>query len=102
MWPVLSVGVLCRPKALGLRAFKVVPKGLHPKAALRRRTLWMVKRSALVVLFPENPYDRDWGPGSRLVFRSYFVLLPRSVSTTIGLCKPMPPVSTMEEPLLSG
>ncbi len=57
-------------QALGLRAYKVVPEGLHPKAALRRRTLWMVKRCSLVVLFPESPYDGEWGPGSHLVFRS--------------------------------
>ena len=57
-------------RALGLTAFKVVPEGLHPKAALRRRTLWMVKRCSLVVLFPESPFDGKWGPGSRLVFRA--------------------------------
>jgi len=57
-------------RSMGLRAYKVVPEGLHPKAALRRRTLWMVKRSSLVVLFPESPYDGKWGPGSHLVFRA--------------------------------
>ena len=57
-------------RAQGLRAYKVVPEGLHPKAALRRRTLWMVKRCSLVVLFPESPYDGEWGPGSKLVFRA--------------------------------
>ena len=30
----------------------------------------MVKRSALVVLFPESPFDGIWGSGSHLVFRS--------------------------------
>ena len=40
------------------------------RAALARRTLWLVKRSSLVVLFPERPADRQWGPGSRLAYRS--------------------------------
>ena len=31
---------------------------------------WLVKRSSLVVLFPERPADRQWGPGSRLAYRS--------------------------------
>ena len=63
-----------RVKALsnyGLFASKVVPEGLSVKAALRRRTLWLVKRSCMVILFPENPFDNfSWGKGSRLVFRS--------------------------------
>ena len=67
---------------MGLRAFKVVPEGLHPKAALRRRTLWMVKRCSLVVLFPESPYDGKWGLGSHLVFRaSMYHLKPVFVVT---------------------
>ena len=48
----------------------MVPEGIPPRAALARRTLWLVKRSSLVVLFPERPADRQWGPGSRHVFRS--------------------------------
>ena len=40
------------------------------RAALARRTLWLVKRSSLVVLFPERPADRQWGSGSRLAYRS--------------------------------
>ena len=59
-----------RAQGRGLCAQVVVPEGLHPKAALRRRTLWMVKRSGLVVLFPESPFDGVWGPGSHLVFRA--------------------------------
>ena len=43
---------------------------LSPKAALRRRTLWLVKRSCLVVLVPEDPTTGQWGRGSRLVFRA--------------------------------
>ena len=38
-------------------------------AALHRRTVWMVTRCALVVLFPEGR-DGSWGPGSRLVLRT--------------------------------
>ena len=55
---------------LGLSAEVVVPENLPPKAALHRRTLWMVKRSSLAVLFPQNPMDGSWGKGSQLVFRA--------------------------------
>ena len=55
----------------GLFASKVVPDSLSPKAALRRRTLWLVKRSCMVMLFPENPFDNlSWGKGSSLVFKA--------------------------------
>jgi hypothetical protein len=54
----------------GLTSCWVVPEGLSPKAALRRRTLWLVKRACLAVLFPEDPCTGQWGPGSRLVFRA--------------------------------
>jgi len=54
----------------GLTSCWVAPAGLSPKAALRRRTLWLVKRCCLAVLFPEDPYSGQWGPGSRLVFRA--------------------------------
>lgn len=54
----------------GLASCWVVPPGLSPKAALRRRTLWLVKRCCLAVLFPEDPYSGQWGPGSRLVYRT--------------------------------
>ena len=57
-------------RSQGLFAQVGVPPGVPPKVALARRTLWMVKRSALVVLFPETPGTRTWGPGSKLVFRS--------------------------------
>ena len=59
-----------RCRAEGLFASTVVPEGIPPKAALARRTLWLVKRSSVVVLFPERPTDGQWGPGSRHVFRS--------------------------------
>ena len=59
-----------RCRAEGLFASAVVPEGIPPRAALARRTLWLVKRSSLVVLFRERPADRQWGPGSRLAYRS--------------------------------
>ena len=55
-----------RCRAEGLFASAVVPEGIPPNAALARRTLWLVKRSSLVGLFPERPADRQWGSGSRL------------------------------------
>ena len=54
----------------GLFASVVVPEGLSPAAALRRRTLWMVKRAELVVLFPDDPLTGRWGRGSTLAFRA--------------------------------
>ena len=54
----------------GLFASVVVPDGLSSVAALRRRTLWMVKRAELVVLFPDDPLTGRWGRGSTLAFRA--------------------------------
>jgi hypothetical protein len=54
----------------GLFASCVVPHGIPPKAALARRTLWMVKRASLIVLFPDNPENGRWGKGSTLVFNA--------------------------------
>src|SRR6056297_1284225 len=54
----------------GLFASVVVPDGLSRAAALRRRTLWMVKRAELVVLFPDDPLTGRWGRGSTLAFRA--------------------------------
>ena len=54
----------------GLFASLVVPQGLSPAAALRRRTLWMVKRSVLLFLFPDDPATGKWGRGSRLAYRA--------------------------------
>ena len=54
----------------GLFASVVVPDGLSPAAALRRRTLWMVKRAALLLLFPDDPMSGRWGRGSSLAFRA--------------------------------
>ena len=52
----------------GLTASVVVPDGLSAAAALRRRTLWMVKRSVLLILFPDDPTAGHWGKGSRLAY----------------------------------
>ncbi len=49
----------------GIPAFAVVPQGLSPAAALHRRTVWLVRRCGLLVLFPA-----DWGRGSTLAFRT--------------------------------
>ena len=49
----------------GILAFTVVPAGLSPAAALHRRTVWMVRRCGLLVLFPS-----EWGKGSTLAFRT--------------------------------
>jgi hypothetical protein len=54
----------------GLFASVVVPDGLSRAAALRRRTLWMVKRAEFIVLFPDDPLTGRWGRGSRLAFRA--------------------------------
>jgi len=54
----------------GLIATKVVPDNLPPKAALHRRTVWMAKRCAMLLLFPENPTTGKWGKGSTLAFET--------------------------------
>ncbi len=53
-----------------LAACLLAPPDLSPAAALRRRTLWLVKRCCLAVLFPTDPTTGRWGPGSRLVYRA--------------------------------
>ena len=53
-----------------LLAVTVVPVGLSPAAALHRRTVWMVRRSSVLVVFPENPNNGRWGRGSSLAFRT--------------------------------
>ena len=57
-----------RCRAEGLFASAVMPEGIPANAALARRTLWLVKRSSLVVLFPERPADRQWGPARGTCF----------------------------------
>ena len=61
---------VCSSESRGLFASVVVPDGLSRAAALRRRTLWMVKRAEFVVLFPDDPLTGRWGRGSTLVFRA--------------------------------
>jgi hypothetical protein len=54
----------------GLFASCVVPFGISPKAAPVRRSLWMVKRASLVVLFPDDPKTGEWGKGSSITFKT--------------------------------
>jgi hypothetical protein len=54
----------------GLLATNVVPENLPPKAALHRRTVWMVKRCCMVLLFPGDPATGRWGKGSILAFKT--------------------------------
>ena len=49
-------------------ALTVVPAGLSPAAALHRRTVWLVRRASLLVLFPLDPLTGAWGKGSNLAF----------------------------------
>ena len=53
-----------------LVAYSVVPPGLSPSSALHRRTVWVVRRCGLLVLFPVNPTTGFWGKGSTLAFRT--------------------------------
>jgi len=59
----------------GLFSAVVVPEGLHPKAALHRRTLWMVRRCGMLFLFPDDPLTSRWGKGSTLAFSSALIHL---------------------------
>ena len=62
---------IAESRSLGLSYSVVVPEHVSAKAALHRRTVWMVRRCSLVVVFPHSPYHpRRWGKGSQLVFRS--------------------------------
>jgi hypothetical protein len=56
--------------AEGLLGIPVVPVGLSPSAALHRRTVWMVRRCGILVLFPADPVFGHWGKGSTLAFRT--------------------------------
>jgi hypothetical protein len=62
-------------EAHGLTAGHVVPDGLSAAASLHRRTVWMVKRSVLLILFPDDPETGRWGRGSGLAFRSALLQL---------------------------
>ncbi len=75
-------GRIGQSEAAGLTAGVVVPDGLSAAASLRRRTLWMVKRSVLLILFPDDPETGHWGKGSRLAFNAaLFQLKPVFVVT---------------------
>ena len=54
----------------GLFATMVVPRGLEPASALQRRTLYLVKRCCMAVVFPDDPVTGQWGRGSSLVIRA--------------------------------
>jgi len=65
-----------------LCALTVVPDGLTPAAALHRRTVWMVRRASVLVLFPINPQTGRWGKGSTLAFNTaLYNLKPVFVAT---------------------
>ena len=69
-----------------LTALTVVPSGLSPAAALHRRTVWMVRRASLLVLFPIDPPTGKWGKGSTLAFNTaLYNLKPVFVVTSIRL-----------------
>ena len=75
-------GRVGQSESAGLTASVVVPEGLSAAAALRRRTLWMVKRSVLLILFPDDSQTGRWGKGSRLAFHAaLFQLKPVFVVT---------------------
>ena len=59
-----------RIDAQGLLGIPVVPVGLSPAAAIHRRTVWMVRRAGLLVLFPADPVFGHWGKGSTLAFQT--------------------------------
>ena len=39
-------------------------------SVLHRRTVWIVRRSSLLVLLPDDPETGAWGRGSRLAYRT--------------------------------
>ena len=57
-------------RGYGLHISVVVPQGLTTRVSLRRRTLWMIKRCSMAVIFPDDPLSCTWGKGSSLVFRA--------------------------------
>ena len=69
----------------------VVPPGLPSAVALARRTLYLVKRCALLLVFPDDPHTGAWGKGSKLAFRTCVSQLkPAFVVSTVP-----PPASAM-------
>ncbi len=54
----------------GLNAHVVAPFGLSASAALRRRTLYLVKRCCMAVVAPVDPATGRWKRDSSLAFRA--------------------------------
>ena len=52
------------PKISGLSCGLVVPDSVHPRQAPRVRTLYMVDRSAMAIVFADDPKTDSWGKGS--------------------------------------
>jgi len=55
--------------SLGLPAYLAVPEFMTPKAALHMRTVYLVDKTAIAIVFPDNPHTNIWGRGSKLVIR---------------------------------
>jgi hypothetical protein len=53
----------------GLPASLVVPEFLPPREALHKRTVYLVNRTSLAIVFPDNPFSNCWGNGSKLVIK---------------------------------
>ena len=80
---------LRRCEERNLASGRVVPDGLSPAAALHRRTVWIVRRASLLVLFPDDTRSGRWGRGSSLaVDTALFNLVPAFVVTAR---RPTPP-----------
>ena len=68
---IVACAFRARKKRMGsprLCALTVVPDKLTPAAALHRRTVWLVRRASILVLFPLDPSTGRWGEGSTLAF----------------------------------
>ena len=77
-----------RARRVPLPAGRVVPDGLSPRAALHRRTVWLVRRASMLVLFPVDPVTGRWGRGSALAFQTArYNLVPVFV---VGTFRPSP------------
>jgi hypothetical protein len=73
-----------------LAAGRVVPDGLSPSVALHRRTVWLVRRSSLLILFPDNLKNGRWDLGSTLAFRTAQYNLVPTFVVTVHRQKPVP------------